>query len=760
MMDGFKVIRQSEDGKKVYIGGYATVENWNGEPVIDDYSTIIKSVSAKEAITEAMNDYVENGSLLFNHNPDIVIGKPINWRLDENGVYLEAVLSEPITDEERSIWTKIKNGVIKGLSIRFGSDYEISKKNVNNEDVYELLIHRIVEISITPTPANPKTLIQEVFERMLTNKTIKKQTKEVKRMDNITISMEEYKEFLKLQAEQEILKRDLNNYKDELTKRETKMKELESKIEKTVDAEEVESLKRSLTEKEEEFNAIKAEKEKLEKELESVKERGINLDISDKIAKNTVLADENDELGRAIKDIMKEDYSKLMAEYIYDNVRATGKDKAIVSPQLVVLHHLEKRGIEVNPEDFHKRTITTDDVMLKAPAKSTQTLTVDTLPSPILDVVPMESINAASFKWRRRVSHNEAKFDSEDAIVEPGDSVYQTVEDKVKYLYVGGKVSDPADRFAAVSALADEIKANRVSLREKTNWALIYGNSEVNSKQIKGMFQSVVDNINAYFYQAITGNVLTFEDIDAFLDLYSELENENGSPQFFAVDPNTYRLIKKLMRDFYKGGSQSEVVISGITYKALDYDGVVFLKVKNLINRKKQGIDFAATAEAGGSLPAGDYTFSTEQVSLKGRSYVGNDITITTDSTNATAKVSINFTKDVNYALIYAELPGADRRVLLRKIVPNTVGDGTVDVIFASDSDFETVEIMPLGLDEGMMFAFTVGSLDGMNLKVAAYEEYVEKGRVGNFREFYLRSYLANIIPSEGTVALMQAKIQ
>ena len=129
----------SEDAGKVIIQGYANT-------VSEDRSgDIIPSAVWEEH--DSLNNYLKNPIVLFQHDHDEPIGKMIDYRVDETGLFVEI----EIYDVDNRVYTLVKNGVLKAFSVGFRmKDYEYDQ----NKGVFIIKELELFEISVVSIPCN------------------------------------------------------------------------------------------------------------------------------------------------------------------------------------------------------------------------------------------------------------------------------------------------------------------------------------------------------------------------------------------------------------------------------------------------------------------------------------------------------------------------------------------------------------------------------------------------------------------------------
>lgn len=126
---------KSIDGEN-YIEGYAST--WNKDR---DGDIIVPS-----AFDKTMDEYMTNPVILIDHvyRVENIIGKVVEFKIDEKGLWIKAMLIKPITDYAKQIIQNIIDGFLKTLSI--GGYFERVQNVITSIRLYE--------ISAVTIPAN------------------------------------------------------------------------------------------------------------------------------------------------------------------------------------------------------------------------------------------------------------------------------------------------------------------------------------------------------------------------------------------------------------------------------------------------------------------------------------------------------------------------------------------------------------------------------------------------------------------------------
>ena len=136
----FKNVEVKEDGSRMFIEGFAST------PDVDSYDDIVKP----EAFQNTMGSYMQKPIILLQHNLDKIIGKAVDYRIEENGLWIRVELFNDIDGSFKSI----QEGLLGAFSIGFRA----LKWNLYMKDdermIREITELRLVEISVVAFPAN------------------------------------------------------------------------------------------------------------------------------------------------------------------------------------------------------------------------------------------------------------------------------------------------------------------------------------------------------------------------------------------------------------------------------------------------------------------------------------------------------------------------------------------------------------------------------------------------------------------------------
>lgn len=139
------------------------------------FSTIDKDrgndITLPTAFTDTMPKYMENPVLLLNHSVDNVIGQVLEYKIEDNGVWIKAGI-HGLTQLGRDIAALVKAGILKTMSFAYDVLEADWGKNGEPNILKKLELY---EISIVTIPMNPQALILEAESKgiKLDNSTVK-----------------------------------------------------------------------------------------------------------------------------------------------------------------------------------------------------------------------------------------------------------------------------------------------------------------------------------------------------------------------------------------------------------------------------------------------------------------------------------------------------------------------------------------------------------------------------------------------------------
>lgn len=184
-----ELIRAMPDEEGV-LYGYGSVFN-----VVDWYGTKVARGAYKKTIREKMPL-----PMLWNHNPDIVIGQIVEAKEDSKGLYLKAQLNLDI-EQARDVYSNYKKGIIRGFSIGGW----IIKAEDDDDGITTIMELALDEISAVTFPANEEALVEMVRARTIHLELDKNKKEQLinKVVDEITRQLNKYK--TEKEIEKEIL---------------------------------------------------------------------------------------------------------------------------------------------------------------------------------------------------------------------------------------------------------------------------------------------------------------------------------------------------------------------------------------------------------------------------------------------------------------------------------------------------------------------------------------------------------------------------
>jgi HK97 family phage prohead protease len=135
----FKSVEVKEEG------GVLTIEGFASTPDLDSYDDIVKP----SAFQNTMGSYMQKPIILLQHNMDKIIGKAVDYRIEENGLYIKVEIFNDIDGTMKNI----QEGLLGAFSIGFRAlKWEI--REMDDRWIREITELRLVEVSVVAFPAN------------------------------------------------------------------------------------------------------------------------------------------------------------------------------------------------------------------------------------------------------------------------------------------------------------------------------------------------------------------------------------------------------------------------------------------------------------------------------------------------------------------------------------------------------------------------------------------------------------------------------
>ena len=124
----------------------------------------MQDIVLPEAFQSAIDIYMTNPIILLQHDHDRPVGVVTSTQIVKNKwLYFRGL----ITEDDNGLFSKLKNGVLRALSIGYRvKDYEVKEKKDEDDNVigYDYIIKELelFEISIVSVPANPYALLKSM----------------------------------------------------------------------------------------------------------------------------------------------------------------------------------------------------------------------------------------------------------------------------------------------------------------------------------------------------------------------------------------------------------------------------------------------------------------------------------------------------------------------------------------------------------------------------------------------------------------------
>lgn len=141
-LDEKAIVEETEDG--IFIEGYAS------DFGLDRQDEAFES----GAFEKGMEQFMRNPVLLYHHKMDMALGHVKGFEHRPDGLWIKAWVDRPEPNTFLAdVYKKIKSRTIRGFSVG-GKFYRKMKGKIHTAD--------LVEISVTPTPVNPRAGIAAV----------------------------------------------------------------------------------------------------------------------------------------------------------------------------------------------------------------------------------------------------------------------------------------------------------------------------------------------------------------------------------------------------------------------------------------------------------------------------------------------------------------------------------------------------------------------------------------------------------------------
>jgi HK97 family phage prohead protease len=103
------------DGKAVEENGVLKVAGYASNYDLDRVGDVV----TRQALEQALNRYMQNPMLLWNHQYSRPAGRVTAARIDQRGLYVEAELPRPAERDGQNLtwWQMVRDGYVKALSI-------------------------------------------------------------------------------------------------------------------------------------------------------------------------------------------------------------------------------------------------------------------------------------------------------------------------------------------------------------------------------------------------------------------------------------------------------------------------------------------------------------------------------------------------------------------------------------------------------------------------------------------------------------------
>lgn len=160
-------LKTKKDGKELYIEGYANRAAMDGKRVIDRGKEHIPSSEWK------IDEWKKNPIIFFNHDRDFPIGKGVEARIDEGGLWIKAQISKSKDPAIGRVRDLIEEDILKTFSV--GIDVE-------SEEEVDGAIHlkgvNLLETSVVTIPMNQESFFS-VSKKSLSEKSFSELARDI-----------------------------------------------------------------------------------------------------------------------------------------------------------------------------------------------------------------------------------------------------------------------------------------------------------------------------------------------------------------------------------------------------------------------------------------------------------------------------------------------------------------------------------------------------------------------------------------------------
>jgi HK97 family phage prohead protease len=134
----------------VFTGYFTTIDRDRGNDIV-----------LPTAFIDTMPRYMENPVLLFNHNPDNIIGQVLDYKIEDKGVWIKAGI-QGFTTLGRDIAALVKSGILKTMSFA----YDVLEADWGRDGTPNILKKlEIYEVSVATIPMNVEAVVIEAKQK-------------------------------------------------------------------------------------------------------------------------------------------------------------------------------------------------------------------------------------------------------------------------------------------------------------------------------------------------------------------------------------------------------------------------------------------------------------------------------------------------------------------------------------------------------------------------------------------------------------------
>lgn len=145
----FEGTEKTDKGDR-FIQGYANTKNLD----------LMRDIVEPGAFRKSFKYWLKNGVILLHHDWTIIVGKPVEAKIDDKGFFIKVQIFKGLTPESKieETWNLIEQGGLKAFSIGFRIIKSKYEQDENEREFRRILELVLLETSIVSIPANRESL--------------------------------------------------------------------------------------------------------------------------------------------------------------------------------------------------------------------------------------------------------------------------------------------------------------------------------------------------------------------------------------------------------------------------------------------------------------------------------------------------------------------------------------------------------------------------------------------------------------------------